>query len=189
MTEPSAVWFLDVDGVLNAFPWLALQAGGAAPEPAWPDMEVGSCKSHASQTVAYSITFSPTLMARIRELHESGRVEVRWLTTWSSGANYELRHLLGLSEFQLAGPHPTRREMHKFDESGIWWKRAVALGAIKALSPETKVVWTDDHLVGFPSLRKGLSKDGVLTIAPDEQLGLTPADLDRIVSYLETGDA
>lgn len=188
MTEPSAIWFLDVDGVINACPWEAVHRNIETPKPAWPDLRVTQVRSHGGQKRPYQIIYSPTLISLIRDLHTSGIVEVRWLTTWANGANNHLRHHLGLPELQLAGPHPTKKEMKAADGRGVWWKRAVALGAIQALAPETKVVWTDDHLVHFPILCEGLAKAGVLAIAPDDMLGLTPTNMDQILSYLETGE-
>ena len=54
---------LDVDGVLNAMRWEL--------PPGW---EQGVFNG-------YVLSWDPTITARLRDLHESGRVEIQWLTT------------------------------------------------------------------------------------------------------------
>jgi hypothetical protein len=182
-----AVWFLDVDGVLNACPW-DTRADEEPPAPAWPDMAAGSAAANPQHGFKYTITYSPTLMASIRELHESGAVEVRWLTTWANGANGELRELLGLPEFELVAPHPKRSKMTQMAKRGVWWKRPLALSAMAELGPDARIIWTDDDLRLAPNLVSSLAKVGVLAIAPDTRLGITPLELDRIKAYIESGD-
>lgn len=62
------VWLLDVDGVINAS------------RPGW-----GAAPHHGTATAAgmsFRIRWAPALAKRIRALHESGRVEIRWCSTW-----------------------------------------------------------------------------------------------------------
>jgi hypothetical protein len=85
------LWLLDVDGVLNAVT--------RSPDRAiWPDWRRGRA---VADGVAWSICFSPSATRAIRTLHESGLVEVRWLTTWREYANAELRRLLDLPELAV----------------------------------------------------------------------------------------
>src|SRR4051794_18921570 len=103
MTErrTTPVWLLDVDGVLNALPdW---NADEPAPDHAWQDYEVVTASPRVHDQHKYRITYSPTLTKAIHDLHESGAVEVRWLTTWGRGANVELADKLGLQHFDVAG--------------------------------------------------------------------------------------
>lgn len=64
MTSPPPVWLLDVDGVLNAS------------KPGWGG------PPRKTNVAGLTIRWAPPLVARIRTLHASGVVEVRWSTTW-----------------------------------------------------------------------------------------------------------
>src|SRR5689334_3933257 len=66
------VWFLDIDGVINSFP--------APPE-------VTDWKYENKIILGYSIWYAPELIKFIDDIHDSGKVEVRWLTTWEHRAN------------------------------------------------------------------------------------------------------
>ena len=59
------ILLLDVDGVLNA---------------ARVDLPAGWQRGTFN---GFVLTWDPTVTARLRELHESGRVEIQWLTTWA----------------------------------------------------------------------------------------------------------
>lgn len=179
---------MDVDGVLNAMPWLAYKRELERPAPAWADMRSVGVRSHGNQRRPYRITYSPTLIRTIREMHELELVEVRWLTTWGTGANRFLADAIGLPQLKMAGKHPTKKEMSRLlKQEGKWWKRDIAVNAINELASDTPVIWTDDHLALTPVLRQVLANAGILTIAPDDMLGITPADMQQILSYLETG--
>lgn len=119
------------------------------------------------------ITFAPELMAGIRELHESAAVEIRWLTTWGPDANDGLRELLGLPEFAVAGTP---------EYASAWWKLPCAVRAVEERRP---VIWTDDDLDASDTARRWASNVGMLAIAPDPAVGLTPADLETIRAYCE----
>src|SRR3954464_3174252 len=69
---------LDVDGVLNAMRWEL--------PPGW---EQGTFNG-------FVLSWDPTITARLRALHESGRVEIQWLTTWAENADRLLAEPLGL---------------------------------------------------------------------------------------------
>ena len=44
----------------------------------------------------FVLSWDPTVTARLRELHESGRVELQWLTTWTENADKLLAEPMGL---------------------------------------------------------------------------------------------
>ena len=69
----------------------------------WPDWRRGRA---VADGFAWSICFSPSATRTIRMLHESGLVEVRWLTTWRDHANAELRRLLDLPELAVVPDPP-----------------------------------------------------------------------------------
>src|SRR3712207_9363265 len=77
-TRDRPILLLDVDGVLNAAR-VDLPAG-------W---ERGTFNG-------YVLTWDPTITARLRELHVSGRVEIQWLTTWTADADRLLAEPMGL---------------------------------------------------------------------------------------------
>lgn len=157
------VWLLDVDGVLNAVT--------DDPDPAlWPDWRRGSAVAEGRR---WPITWSPTVASTVARLHESGAVEVRWLTTWAYDANDGLRELLGLPGLAVAGAP---------GGSAAWWK----LPCARAVAAEGRsLIWTDDDLAYSPEAVEWVrSMPGCLAIAPDPRAGLTPGDLARIEAHL-----
>lgn len=174
MTTP--IWLLDVDGVLNALPHRRR-------DDVWPDYTKVQCAPGPNEQV-YTITFSPTLMKRIRKLHESGAVEVRWLTTWGHGANYRLNKLLGLPEFEIAGEPQevsgyggTAWTVHR------WWKFGDAWRT-HAVEPDRPIIWTDDDLNAVPEALEWADDIGALAICTNISTGLTPDDMDRIEKFV-----
>ncbi|HYY11924.1 MAG TPA: hypothetical protein VE781_13380 [Kineosporiaceae bacterium] len=89
MTEIRPLWLLDVDGVVNA------------DRPGWG----GSPRSRqvAADGVLWRIRWAPALVERIRALHRSGRVEIRWASTWI-GSTPALAAALALPDFEPAYP-------------------------------------------------------------------------------------
>src|SRR4029453_9325889 len=72
------ILLLDVDGVLNV-PRFDLPEG-------WK----------RGMFNGYIMSWDPTVTARLRDLHESGRVEIQWLTTWATNADLLLAEPMGL---------------------------------------------------------------------------------------------
>ena len=84
----------------------------STPSPSGPTAACGGTGGTGTATadgVEWPIWFSPTVTGTVARLHETGVVEVRWLTTWGAQANGELRALLGMPELEVAGepPHVT----------------------------------------------------------------------------------
>lgn len=140
------IWLLDVDGVLNAV------CHPSRPPRTWDSWRSGTAIAAGERFV---ITFAPELMTGIRDLHESGMVEIRWLTTWGHDANRSLRHLLELPEFPVAG-EPAYAE--------AWWKLPCA---VRAAQDERPLIWTDDDLDYSEPARAWAAKLDALTIAPE----------------------
>ena len=188
MTNKTPIWLLDVDGVLNALPWRGATDWTGLPSKSWDDYLVG----HASPDPAdadrgpkggYTITYSPELMRRIRELHESGAVEVRWLTTWGRGANLELRELLDLPEFVVAG-EPDVLSGFAGAPAHRWWKFDDAR-RVREAEPDRPIIWTDDDLVHVSEACEWAKAEGVFAISTDDTRGITPVDFDNIVAFIE----
>jgi len=159
------VWLLDVDGVLNAA------------DPGW-DGEPRQGRAVA-YGVSYRVRWAPDLVGRIRQVHRSGTVEIRWATTWVDEIG-EIERLLGLPRFPLAfsglGTAPA------VAAPGVKWRAALDVVEVE----RRPLVWTDDAI---PSLGRQLRRLGagglpVMLVAPDPFTGLQPEHLDAIEAFL-----
>lgn len=170
----SALWLLDVDGVLNA--------AADPPSPlVWPDWSRVTARA---QGVDWPIWFSPSVTRFIRQVHDGGVAEVRWLTTWENDANAELAQRLDLPSCAVAGiADPCACGD---DRCRGWWKWCAAR-AVVAAEPGRRMIWTDDDLRYEPAAMRWAESHGVLALAPDASTGLSPSDLKTIVAYLGAG--
>lgn len=165
------LWLLDVDGVLNA---VRLDV---------PEGHV-RCEVGDSDARTWDITYRPAVVEFIRDLHESGRVEVRWLTTWCEDARDSLAPAVGLPlDCAVEGV----AERSRFRPSD-WWKSTVAQRLSDA-DPDRPLIWTDDDL--DYGLRTGeaawlRSRSGrTLGISPKCDVGLTDDHLAAITAFVE----
>lgn len=167
MVSHLPVWMLDVDGVLNVS------------EPAWHGpVHTGHADAYS---VAYPMTWSPSLVESIIEIHESGEVEIRWATTWVDLAS-EVERLMGLPSFPLAfhglhGPPQLKAGGAKMH------------AALVTLYVEGRpLVWTDDDAIpadGTHARMLANSAPRRLFISPNHRHGLTPgnvADIRRFIA-------
>ena len=170
---PPPVLLLDVDGVLNAVR---------------PDLPEGWQRGRFN---GYVLSWDPTVVARLRAMHESGRVELQWLTTWTEMADRLLADPLQLPR----GLRTHSRELLPTGYGGAlgaasgWWKLAAAQGVAEA-EPGRRIVWVDDDLTDQAAdTSEWLAANGqVLVVAPDYQRGLTHEELDRIEAWLDPSD-
>lgn len=171
MTQPK-LWFLDVDGVLNAVAW--------APPPGY---KTGFASPDGGKS-KFRINWDPRVIARINEVHDDGLVEPVWLTTWGSRVNNGLRELIGINELKVLEEPP---DDYGFTRDAAWWK----LQAVRKHYVEDgrRFVWTDDDLALEPVAREWARDRNVYTVAPRPHVGLTSADVNHIVSYLNPGVA
>lgn len=173
--EKKPLWLLDVDGVLNAV------TAGTPTSDVWPDWQ--TFRAEVNLGLGYRIWFSPTVTKFISDLHESGKVEVRWLTTWEGLANLHLGPALKLPEFELAG----QRILPDHD---IWWKFKIAQDAAEDGRP---LIWTDDDLYAAENdyhigeqVHDWLYNRGpTLALSPSSRLGLQQKHLDKITKFIE----
>jgi hypothetical protein len=169
-TSDVPILLLDVDGVLNA-------ARVELPEGWRRGMFNG-----------FVLSWDPTITARLRELHESGRVEIQWLTTWAGNADRLLAEPMGLPRglktHAQEGTAPTGFGGAFGGRSG-WWKLALAIAVAEA-EPDRRIVWIDDDLaVQAAETGEWLAAHAhVLVVAPDLFAGLTHAQLDEIEAWL-----
>jgi hypothetical protein len=164
------ILLLDVDGVLNA----------VLPERS----------ERWAQGVfnGFLISWDPTITARLRELHESGQVEIQWLTTWGKDADRLLAEPLGLPRglrTRACGlAAPTGFTGRLGGQSG-WWKLAAAREAAEE-EPDRRIVWIDDDLAELAADTGDwlAANPHVLVVAPNVFAGLTHAQLDAIEAWL-----
>lgn len=185
----TALLLLDVDGVLNAVT--------RTPDPAvWPDWREGIASANGS---TWPIRFSPTVTARVRAWHDSGRVELQWLTTWGHAANDSLRRLLGLPELAVAGTHDDAGSASVLAGTslagvtaaapdaltGRWWKLDV-IRRLRAEQPDRRLVWVDDELRGQRNEFAGWARSaGIVAVGPEPSTGLDAQDLATIDAALQ----
>ena len=187
MTAP--LLLLDVDGVLNAL----------GPRTTGAEWRRGTAEADGAR---WPITWSPAVVRRLRSWHESGRVEVQWLTTWGHDANRELRALLELPELAVAGTYddedadgaaaPTGTASHAAVApsapdplSGHWWKYDVVRRLVDA-DPDRLVLWVDDelHEPDGPFRTWAERQPRLHPVGPHPAVGLTEEDLAAIESLL-----
>lgn len=171
------VWLLDIDGVLNVF--------GDEPDRApWP---AGSWRrfpaTDASTRVTWPIVVAEPVAAFIREVHESGRAEVRWHTTWQQSAN-RIAERLALPELEV---HPAP-EFRDFRDAPAWWKLP---GALRVIEDEHRpLIWTGDEATEdrIPARQyERINRFPNLLIAPRQHIVLTRKHLrtmDRHLTHL-----
>jgi membrane-associated protease RseP (regulator of RpoE activity) len=167
---PPPVLLLDVDGVLNA-------VQQRQPE-GW----------RRGTFNGYVLTWDPTVTARLRGLHESGRVELQWLTTWTDRADELLAEPMGLPRgLRTHGREGVLSMGFLGRMSGLpgWWKLAAARAVAEA-EPGRRIVWIDDDLAEQAAdTSEWLAGNAqVLVVAPDLVAGLTHAELDRVEAWL-----
>lgn len=170
------LWLLDVDGVLNA---LSARPGRAT----WPDWEWGTAAVHG---VDWPIRFAPAVSAYVTAVHADDRADVRWLTTWGSGANGELARLLGLPQLAVAGEPPEAGGLADAEGVGRWWKADVVRTLVLA-DPGRPLLWTDDDLAHEPRVTHWVGAHAArsLCLAPDPVTGLSPSDLARVDAFFD----
>jgi hypothetical protein len=164
------ILLLDVDGVLNA-PRVDLPGG-------W----------RRGTFNGFVLSWDPTLTARLRELHESGRVEIQWLTTWTMNADRLLAEPMalprGLKTHARADAAPTGF-LGPLDGAAGWWKLDLAREAAEA-EPDRRIIWIDDDLAeqAADTGEWLTARPHVLVVAPDLFAGLTHEQLDEIEAWL-----
>lgn len=150
------VLFLDIDGVLAPFDHR---------QPEMVPVYVGGWQG--------TVLVSPPLLDRIRILHESGLVEVRWLTSWDDDAPNLFEPATGLGSY-TGYPEPSTG-------LGYWKEHVVRTHADTGQA----FIWVDDEMADHPTCRRFAADTAGqgLFITPDPRVGLTLADLDAIETF------
>jgi len=169
-TTDVPILLLDVDGVLNA---------------ARLDLPDGWQRGTFN---GFVLSWDPTVTARLRELHESGRVEIQWLTTWTTNADRLLAEPMGLPRglktHAPTGMAPTGFLGPLGGRSG-WWK-LVAAREVAEAEPDRRIVWIDDDLAAqaTDTVEWLSAHTQILVVAPELFGGLTHQQLDEIEAWL-----
>ncbi|MBD8606028.1 hypothetical protein IFT73_04110 [Aeromicrobium sp. CFBP 8757] len=156
MTTP--IWFLDIDGVVNAagldLPPHLVRTDATTAGTTWP------------------IHCSAEVVAFINLAHRGGLAEVRWLTTWGQDARTSFAPAVGLDEFFA----------YDMYDSEQWWKAEIVA---KSIADEKRpFIWTDDDIaeVEVADFVSATTLPSVL-ISPVTEIGLTSAELRRAARF------
>ena len=164
-----AIWLLDVDGVLNA-----AKPGWSAPP------RTGTAYAGATP---WRLRFAPALIERVRALHASKVVEVRWCSTWCAWAD-QVEHVFGMPRLERAISDAAAAAKGEVTREA---KLAAALAVVRS---GRRLVWTDDEAIPEDGPeREELEAAGALLIAPRARSGLQRGHLDQIEAFLSSDPA
>lgn len=156
------VWLLDVDGVLNA----NRPGWGAAPRTGYA----------TADGVRYQFRWAPKLISEIRDLGNSGLVEINWCTTWCAYID-QIESI-----FDLPGFSRSFTEDHRDRQLTLETKH---LAAMEVIDTGRRLIWTDDDVIPTSgALFRSLTAAGSLLISPDWRKGLQPEHIDQIKEFL-----
>lgn len=175
MTNLPPVWLLDVDGVVNA-------ASKKPDRNVWPaDQWVHGRADDGRRE--WPILFARPVADFIRRVHEEGRAEIRWHTTWQEMA-VGIEKLLDLPSLPLQ--ESPEWQVHLRGDTEEWWKIGAALRVVE--DEKRPLVWTDDDADNWHlerPVRDRLTSAGpCLIVAPSVTTGLTPKHLRKIDAFL-----
>lgn len=178
MTDEKPLWLLDIDGVINA----AVGTDGKIPTHAWP-RDVWTDDRAMGQTREWRILAAAPVVELIRSVHEQGRAEIRWHTTWQSQAA-NVAKVLDLPEFAVE--HAPEYDWDEERHRAQWWK----LPAVwREVANGRRILWTDDdasyYLTTEQKIR--LRQAHVQIVSPSFTEGLCKKHLRIIDEWLPGG--
>lgn len=176
------VWLLDVDGVVNAI--------GKTPNTSiWP-RDQWSSGTASCQGREWPIMWSKVVVEFIREVHQAGRAEIRWHTTWQHEAS-NIETLVGLPSLGVAdSPEFDNQAQYAaraiLDGLPRWWKLPAAIRVVR--DEQRPLLWADDDISNELGTRYDLGNlrqhAPLLTISPNQYTALTPKHLRQIAAWL-----
>jgi hypothetical protein len=167
------LWLLDIDGVVNAVPFILDDTPNTWPENSWIRKDV------SNEFGTWPILAAKPVLDFITEIHESGLAEIRWHSSWQEDS-LDVGDALGLPTFHI---QPCLEAMK--NEKFGWWKLHTVL---RELADDRTVLWTDDDInVEIPGKTLDMlgSTVGFKVVVPASATGLTPNDLVDIIYFLE----
>lgn len=173
------VWLLDIDGVVNAI--------GKGDPSVWPKAQWRQGRAEATGQ-EWPITWAVPVVDFIRDAHESGRVEIRWHTTWQHEA-CNFAELVGLPVFAVADAPEFEEQAAHAIAAGTpkWWKLPAAERVVR--EEQRPLIWTDDDitwsLARYDADARLRTHAPALLISPDQHTGLTPKRLRMIGDFLD----
>lgn len=172
------VWLLDVDGVLNA-------QSAKPPRSVWPaDAWLRFAYTDRRDGTDYPVLVAQPVVDFVRCVHDAGRAEIRWHTTWQDQANV-LGVRLGLPAFPVHDA--PEYAAAGGDGRGVnWWKLPAAR---RVVADEGRaLLWTDDDArfnLAVPAARAALAGGRTLVVAPHGSCGLSRRQLREISEFLD----
>jgi len=164
------VWLLDIDDVLNT----VRPAPQVWPADQWRTGEI-------TIGVRLKLAVAQPVLDFVRGVHETGRAEIRWHTTWQQDA-HKFADLFGLPEFPIADPGASPR----WGQSRVsWWKLPAAQ---RVLADEDRpLLWIDDEIRHLPAHQIGSLHDlgPCELIAPKVDAGIARRHLREINAFLD----
>lgn len=159
------VWFLDIDGVLNAFPNPPTN---------------GEFEWKFKHIAGYPIWYAPAVIDFINAAVDSGLVEVRWLTTWEHMANEEFGPEVGIKHKFEVEVSPDG--IHRRNAGGVYWWKADRIHKYKLANLGDILIWTDDDIWYNFEDQSWTEITGIdaLVICPHTSVGLRQQDLEKI---------
>ena len=165
------VLLLDIDGVVNA-------TSRELPRHVWPTLAWGQHTYTTPQGVTFELLWSRPAVEYLGSLHTSGRVEIRWHSTWQE-SSLEFARIVGLPEFEVASAPEFLANGPLFAKQQIlagkptWWKFPAAERVL--VEEGRPLIWIDDDLFWHvPRKQRSYLGDlgRVLLLCPDSQTGL-----------------
>ncbi|WP_191842044.1 hypothetical protein [Catellatospora chokoriensis] len=173
------VWLLDIDGVINAVTDLPDRR-------VWPDQEWVRTSAPSKHDLEWPILAATPVLDFLRRVHEQGRAEIWWHSTWQHHS-VNVGTALGLPVWPVRecpefGSQDTALATPLARTKQTWWKLPAAL---RVLDEGRPLLWTDDDV--RHQLRAADTRpwgDRALVLAPPVEVGLTPRQLRRIDRWL-----
>lgn len=171
---PKPVWFVDVDGVINALADY-VNKPHLSSYPDWETINVNG----------YPIVFSPTMVQSINALSES--IDIVFFSTWAEPAVRDLAPALDLNikSFLRTDGSNSSFDYQGQDASKRWWKLNGILDHIK--NDQRPFIWADDDM--HNDIKRAIhgraAFEGVdnLLITPNSKIGLTHQHMEMIEAF------
>lgn len=180
------VMLLDVDGTINA-------TSKQIPTLAWPKGQWKRAKIRADTGVYFPFLWAVPVVDWLTDLHASGRVEIRWHTTWGEKAKV-VGQTLGLPvfevhpcpEWELACTNGAQLHAQLIRDCQVpWWKYPAAE---RVLTDEgRKLLWVDNDIndkVRWPTRAMLKATHPVELVCPSGGVGLTSKHMTRVEEIL-----